>query len=184
MDTPEKTEPRGPFSRPLRLDEIKDELSGEIEATAAERKAIASLLELPELRALKLAYRLRRDGGGRYHVSGRLNADLTQTCVLSLEPLQTTVDVPLEVEFWPRRLLDELEARAEESEPDALFEWPEAIAEGKIDLGPVIYETLATALDPYPKREGADFEWAEDASKEGSETRTSPFAGLEQLKRR
>lgn len=184
MAKPQITETRGPLSRPLRLDEIKDEVSGEIEATAAERQAIATLLELPDLQALTLTYRLRRQGGGRYQASGRLKADVTQTCVLSLEPLQTTVDVPLEVEFWPRRLLEEFEARAEESEPDPLFECPEAITDGKVDLGPVIYETFATALDPYPKRKGANFDWADDASKKGDETKTSPFAALEQLKRR
>ena len=184
MEKPETTEHRCPLRRPLRLDEIKDDASGETEATAAEREAIAALLELPELRALKLVYRLRRGGGGRYHVTGRLTADVTQTCVVSLEPLPTTVDVPVEVEFWPRRLLDELQVRAAESDPDPLFGWPEPIAEGKIDLGPFLYESFATALDPYPKREGAHFEWADEAPKEVGETLTSPFAALEQLKRR
>ncbi|MGI8724392.1 MAG: YceD family protein [Methyloceanibacter sp.] len=184
MEKPETIEQRRPLSRPLRLDEIKDYLSGEIEATAAEREAIAALLDLPELRSLKLVYRLRRGGGGRYHLTGRLTADVTQIGVVSLDPLPATVDVPIEVEFWPRRLLDELQARAEESEPDPLFEWPEPIAEGKIDLGPLIYETFATALDPYPKREGAQLDWADEASKERGETPTSPFAALEQLKRR
>ena len=184
MEKPETIEQRGPLSRPLRLDEIKDDLSGEIEASAAEREAIAARLDLSELRALKLVYRLRRGGGGRYHVTGRLTADVTQTCVVSLDPFPTTVDVPVDVEFWPRRLLDELQARAAETDPDPLFEWPEPIAEGKIDLGPFIYETFATALDPYPKREGTHFEWADEASKEAGETPTSPFAALEQLKRR
>ena len=165
------------------LEEIKGETSDTFIASAAERRAIAALLELPELAALKFEYRVRRGGGGRHHLSGRLTADLTQTCVVTLEPLQNRVDVPVDVDFWPERLLAELEARAEEgvSDPDA--EWPEPITEGKIDIGPVIYETLATSLDPYPRREGASFDWAEAPETNGEEEKTSPFAALERLKR-
>jgi hypothetical protein len=50
-------------------------------------------------------------------------------------------------------------------------------------LGPVIYDTLATALDPYPKREGVRFAWSEaDAEAAGAEKAKGPFAALKRLK--
>ncbi len=94
-----------PLSRILKVDEIKDGASGEIVATAAEMHAIAGLLDLARLEGLTFNYRLDRGIAGRLHLSGRLKADLTQTCVVSLEPVDARVDVPVEIEFWPETLL-------------------------------------------------------------------------------
>jgi uncharacterized metal-binding protein YceD (DUF177 family) len=174
---------RGPLTKAIGLEEIKGDISGSFVASPAERGAMAALLELPELAAVRFDYTVRRGGGGRHHLSGRLTADVTQTCVVTLEPVQGRVDVPVDVEFWPERLLAELEARAEEGASDPDAEWPEPIIEGKIDIGPVIYETLATSLDPYPRREGASFEWADAPEPKGEVEKSSPFAALERLKR-
>jgi hypothetical protein len=76
------------------------------------------------------------------------------------------------------------ERNAADPGTSGLLDWPEAIVEGRIDLGPVIYESLATALDPYPKREGARFRWAEDEGKEAETAKTGPFAALAALKQR
>ncbi len=46
-------------------------------------------------------------------------------------------------------------------------------------LGPVVYETLATSLDPYPKSAGASFQWSQDGPEEHE---NGPFAGLKRLK--
>ena len=51
-----------------------------------------------------------------------------------------------------------LSGSAEETGSQGLLDWPEAVVDGRIDLGPVIYESLATSLDPYPKRPGASFD--------------------------
>ena len=77
---------RPPFSRQFRLDEIRDGMSGTIEATEAERAAICPLLELKGLGALALTYRLFLTGAGRLRLKGQLKAEVTQTCVVSLEP--------------------------------------------------------------------------------------------------
>jgi uncharacterized metal-binding protein YceD (DUF177 family) len=101
--------------------------------------------------------------------------------VVSLEPVETAIDVPVEVEFWPAPLIEELERKAEDPGQSGLLDWPEAITDGTIDLGPMIYETLATTLDPYPKKAGVSFQWSEGPeSAEGSES--GPFAALKRLK--
>ena len=113
-----------------------------------------------------------------------LGATVTQTCVVSLDPVETALDLPVEVEFWPAGFVEELARNADGPGTHEVVDWPEAVVDGKIDLGPVIYETLATALDPYPKKEGASFQWSqgpEDAPETG---KSGPFAALAALKRR
>lgn len=172
------------LSRVLKVDEIKDGASGEIDANDAEMKAIACLLDLVRLERLTFDYRFRHVGGGRLHLSGQLKAQVTQTCVVSLDPIDATIDVPVEIEFWPEALLQRSETSEDEPGNVALLDWPEPIVGGRIDLGVVAYETLATALDPYPKREGVSFDWSQGAPKEAPEAKSGPFAALAALKRR
>lgn len=173
-----------PFSRPLRIDEIKDGVSGSIEATAAEMAAIANLLDLKGLEDLAMTYRLFRAGAGRLRLKGELKAKVTQTCIVSLEPVQSELDVPVEAEFWPSEMIAAHKESEEEQGGALIADWPEPISDGKIDLGPFVYETLATSLDPYPKKEGVSFEWSQGAEQPRSEAGTSPFAALGAWKRR
>jgi hypothetical protein len=171
-----------PLARTFRVDELKEGEERTIEVNRAERETIAALLDLAALDRLSLAFRLHRRGQGRVAVHGTLAA-ASQTCVVSLEPVDSALEVPVEVEFWPIPMIDDLAASPDEAASHGTLDWPEPIEGGKIDLGPVIYETLATALDPYPKREGVSFEWSE-AGGAGAEPEQaeSPFAALKRLK--
>lgn len=175
---------RAPLVRLLKVDEIADGETGEIAATPAELGSIARLLDLAALDAMALSYRLTRGGEGRVHLSGRLTAQVTQACVVSLEPVAASIDVPVEVDFWPAPLFEALEHSAGEPGHTGLLDWPEPIVDGKIDLGSILYETLATTLDPYPKREGASFQWPQGAPQPPQPAKTGPFAALAALKRR
>jgi len=108
---------------------------------------------------------------------------VTQTCVLSLDPVPAQIDVPVEAEFWPAAMIA-AEVKREAEGGSTLADWPEPIKDGRIDLGPLIYETLATSLDPYPKRDGVSFEWSQGAEAPGPERKSSPFAALDRLKPR
>jgi uncharacterized metal-binding protein YceD (DUF177 family) len=172
-----------PLSRILRVDDIEDGEDYSVEASRSERDAIASLLDLVELEAFRFAGRFHFGGEGRLLLEGTLTARPTQTCVVSLEPVESTIKVPVMIEFWPEARIDALARTADEATSHGILDWPESIVEGKIDLGPLLYETLATSLDPYPRREGASFEWRE--APEGAEAREradSPFAALSKLK--
>jgi uncharacterized metal-binding protein YceD (DUF177 family) len=175
---------RPPLSRTVRIEEVKDGEERVIEVNPAERAVIAVLLDLVVLDQLSFACRFYRRGEGRFVMLGTLTASVTQTCVVSLEPVASALQVAVEIEFWPAPLVDQLTASADETASHGMVDWPEPIVEGKLDLGPVIYETLATALDPYPRREGASFEWSNEAEAPGTEQTLNPFAPLAQLKRR
>ncbi len=175
---------RAVLSRPLKVDEIRDGTSGETTVTKSEMEGIARLLDLVALSGLTFSYRFKAGGSDRLHLTGRLRANVTQTCVVSLDPVEANLDVPVEVEFWPAPLVEELERNAEEPGTLGLLDWPEAVVDGRIDLGPVIYESLATALDPYPKREGVSFDWSQGLPQEAGEGKSGPFAALAALKRR
>jgi len=172
-----------PLSRTLRIADLEEHTEHRIEATGTEKADIMRLLELVRLDGLTFDYRLRRGAGGRIHLSGQLKALAVQTCVVSLEPVEAVIDVPVEAEFWPAPLIEALEEKAEDPGQSGLRDWPDAITDGTIDLGPLVYETLATSLDPYPKRPGASFQWSQGAS-EAEAPESGPFAALAKLKKR
>ena len=175
---------RPPLSRTVRIEDVKDGEERVIEVTPAERTAVAGLLDLVALDQLGFAYRFYRRGEGRFVMEGTLVTSVTQTCGVSLEPVASALQVAVEIEFWPAPLVEQFTASADETASHGMVDWPEPIVEGKVDLGPVIYETLATALDPYPRREGASFEWPGEAEAPGTEQARNAFAALAQLKPR
>jgi hypothetical protein len=179
----EKTEL--PLSRGLRVDDIEDGEDYATEASQGEREAIAKLLDLVGLEALRFHGKFHFGGEGRLLLEGTLSARMTQTCVVSLDPVETTHDVPVAAEFWPQARIDALAATADEAASHGILDWPEPVIDGRIELGGLLYETLATGLDPYPRRAGASFEWTESPDEAASATAPgSPFAALSRLRGR
>ena len=173
------------LTRSMEVDDVEDGEAGLIEVTHDERAAIVRLLDLVALDRLAFAYRLKREGEGRIGLTGTLSASATQTCVVTLKPVPSTLEVPVSVEFWPLRFIRQLEGKAEEPAGHSMLDWPEPVRDGTIDLGPVIYESFATALDPYPRKEGADFAWNQGPPAEIlAEKAPGPFAALGKLKQR
>jgi uncharacterized metal-binding protein YceD (DUF177 family) len=179
-----REEPLRPaLSRVLRVDDIEDGDDYSVEASKSERDAIASLLDLLALEAFRFAGRFHFAGEGRLLLEGALTARPTQTCVVSLEPVESTIEAPVKIEFWPEARIDALAETADEATSHGILDWPEPIVDGKIELGPFLYETLATSLDPYPRREGASFEWREASDETEPRVKAdSPFAALSKLK--
>lgn len=171
-----------PLNRKIKLAMVDPSIERTIEIDDDERQAVMELLDLRDLSGLRLDYRLRQASGKRVHVTGRLKADVVQTCVVSLEPVPARVDIAVDGEFWPPEKISALRERADDPSQAAAINWPEPIDGDVIDLGPLLYETLATALDPYPKKTGARFEWSD--SKVSAETpKNSPFQVLKGLKK-
>lgn len=142
-----------------------------VEATEAERAALARRLRIPALRALAATLELRPAHGGRVRATGRMRAEVAQTCVVTLEDFPQTVAEDLD---W--LLLPPGEAPNE----DPYAEGPDEVESDAAgaDLGEALAQALSLALDPYPRKPGAELpEVASDAA-------ANPFAALAKLRAR
>src|SRR5215470_344336 len=87
------------FSRPVRLDELSQhEHSYEIEAGEAERAALARRFGLESIGRLKAAVGLRSEAADRrVRLRGHFEADVVQSCVVTLEPVPAQLAGDFEV---------------------------------------------------------------------------------------
>ncbi len=157
-------------SRPLALDRVGPAgVTILVQASPAELPAVAARLGVPAVQSLRCEFRLRRIGG-IIEAHGELVASLTQQCVISLDDFDSTVRDQFTVHFVPAGTEDE------DPEPDAPDQIP---FEGSmVDLGEAAVEQLALALDPYPRRPGAEM------PAEASEPLQGAFAALASLRTR
>ncbi|MDX2308336.1 MAG: DUF177 domain-containing protein [Hyphomicrobium sp.] len=153
-------------------------------ATPAERAALAAALALPSIEALEVTYRIEPDRHHLYRMTGRLRADLTQTCVVSLEPVAAVVEEEIDVVFVDQRSdTDDEASDAEEADREILSGPDEELIEnGRFHVGQIVYEVLSAGLDPYPRKAGAEFDWT-DAKAAAESAASNPFAVLKSLKR-
>lgn len=173
-----------PFSRPLTLTEVPPEgLEIKIVATEAERAALARINDLPAVLSLEAALRARRWRGDGLEVTGELRALVRQTCVVTLDEFDSDVIEPIELRFAPPKEAPKPRSRRHEPEPEAIEQNmldddpPDPLIGGAVDLGAVVSEFLTLAVDPYPRKPGAEF--VEPAPEEEEEDGVvSPFAKL------
>jgi uncharacterized metal-binding protein YceD (DUF177 family) len=153
-----------PFARRVRVESIpSDGLEQTIEASEAERAALAKRDGLPAIGRLVAKFVLRRVGRGMVRVRGEVHVEATQACVVSLEPFDVTLNEPVDVRFAapdgegarrgaPPEATAEAVAFAMDDE-DA----PDPIVDGQIDLGALAAEFMLLGLDPYPRKPGVEF---------------------------
>lgn len=166
------------FERPLRIDTIGTSARDvEIEADPDERAGLARRFAIDALNLLTARASVgRRDDEIR--ASGRLQAALVQSCVATGAALSARLDVPFDVVFRDEPPADAPDAGIElsESDCDVVF-----YRGGAIDLGEVVAETLALAIDPYPRSPDADAVLKELGVL--SEGEAGPFAVLAGLRK-
>ena len=172
------------FCRPIHLGEVEEaSLSIELVATEDECRLLADRFEqlsISDLRAfLTLAW---LDPGRVLSITGSLGAEVLQTCIVSLEPLEAVVDEEVNLVFARDvQGLNDIDDLAD-AEP----------LEGEtIDLGEIIAGEFSLALDPYPRREDVDLAKIDlgigVSVFDGEETekrleRRNPFSALTQFK--
>lgn len=154
-----------------------------ITADAAARARVAERLGLQSLDKLTAQLEVTPQGTGAT-VAGHVDADVVQRCVVSLAPVPAHVREDISVKFAVPQVAKK---PAADDEEEALFddaeEIPEAIVDGRIDLGELAVSQIALGLDPYPRAPGAAFDpakWGIGGEKTVSD---SPFAALAKLKR-
>jgi uncharacterized metal-binding protein YceD (DUF177 family) len=165
------------FAHQLRLDQIRDGERIDLAADEAERAAIGVRLGLEAVDRLDAHATLSRNGDV-VRAEGRLAASLTQSCVITGDPVAAHIDEPFELKFLPAPQDgapdEEIELGADDC--DIVF-----YDGGVIDLGGAIADTLALSLDPYPRSAGADAALREAGVM--SEEQASPFAVLAKLRK-
>jgi uncharacterized metal-binding protein YceD (DUF177 family) len=133
------------FSRLERVDTIGDkERSIRIEADERERAALSARFGLIALDELHATLTMRRQGDS-VAVAGAVSASVVQACSVTGDPLPVTIDEPVALRFVETLELGE-EIELGEDALDTV-----EIDNGTIDLGEAAAETMALALDPFPR---------------------------------
>lgn len=166
------------MSRPLALEKIGPqgaELA--IEATAEERAALAARFGLVRIDDLRASVGLEWVNGGRLRLKARIEARVVQTCVVSLDDVENTVDETVEILFETPDGAETAREVVLEASDDA-----EPMPGDPIDLGEIIAEEFALSLDPYPRR--PDMAPVGESEGDPSESPVQgPFQDLARLKR-
>ena len=168
-----------PWSVPVAVDDIPDTgLHIAIDAPAATRAELAELAAVRELPQLSAVFDLTRQGAG-VHVAGHVSARVGQTCVVTLEPIESDIQEAVDLTFVPApaggALAEPKSARKRTSGGD---EPREPLVDGTLDLGALATEFLILGIDLYPRKAGAQF-----APPKVADAGEHPFAALELLKK-
>ncbi len=142
------------------------------EATAEELVALKRYAEVENLISFKSEVKVSPLSGGKFKVTGTVQAHAIQSSVVNLEAVPSLVDETFSVEYWPSELFEE--AGIMPLDDDG----PEVLAGGRILIGALLCELLAVSLDPYPRNEGESFEW------DSPEPEASPFAELAKFRKK
>lgn len=115
-------------------------------------------------------------------VDGAVEASLTQSCVVSLQPFDA--DIATEFSEIFDRDAEELNLEEDEDSPwDSAADIPEFLEGDRLDLGDIAVQYLSLALDPFPRKPDADL--MDSAAGEGVSLnegeRENPFAALKAL---
>ncbi|MDB5560956.1 MAG: hypothetical protein JWN11_374 [Hyphomicrobiales bacterium] len=148
-------------------------------ADATQRQALAELLEISAIERLDVTLNATTFRGG-IRVLGRLRAVIEQPCVVTLVPVRQEIDEAVDRVFLPEADASRPAAASAEifvdldaDDPPDHFSGPEA------DLSDLIIETLALAIDPYPRAPGASVDAPQMDKDDEIE---SPFSSLKALK--
>ncbi|MGB0573073.1 MAG: YceD family protein [Alphaproteobacteria bacterium] len=145
-----------------------ERLVEKIHVDKVECTAIAERLGILSIENMTIDLELFRDLTGDVNLVGRIDADIVQACVVTLEPVAQHIDAPIYQRF---------SGRAEDNEGED--EDPvEPIVEDAIEVGDVIVQNLSLVLDLYPRAPGAEFEEVDDEAGKP----TGPFAALAALR--
>jgi uncharacterized metal-binding protein YceD (DUF177 family) len=145
-----------------------------ISAKPEEREALAKRFELLALTRLEAKVNLTPIAGGFYRLAADFEADLSQACAITSEPVPAHIAESFTLTYGPTEEASEiiLDGEAEPIEP---------LDDGMIDIGEAVAQQLSLSLDPFPRAPGASLEEAADLSDPAP--RESPFAALAKLRK-
>ena len=147
-----------------------------LSANDEQRAKLAKWVGVEAIEAFVARITLQRRSANRFAYDARLAADILQSCVVTLEPVHSHLDVNVERTLHLVKVPSSAQVSPRELAP-CTEEGPEEIQDPRYDIAGPVLEEFALAIDPYPRAPGVVFEAAAD-----SEPRESPFAALKSLK--
>ena len=173
-DSNDRTGDKHLWRVPVAVDKIPETgRQMEISADTDVRAAVAKIAGVEAVHHLAAVFDLTRHGHDGVRVDGKVFGTVEQHCVVTLDPIQTSVEEAFDLVFASR---GQIEASAEHSRASAP---PEVLQDGIVDLGAVAIEFLLLGIDPYPRKPGAIFA----APLEPEIGANRPFAALAALKK-
>jgi uncharacterized protein len=161
---------------PVRLEDVPETgIHLDLDADEEARARLAAVAGLLSVSRLHASVDLARHGYG-LRASGRVTATIGQTCVVSLEPLENTVDETFDVLFLPQETAVEASSVPVPAAED-VDDTRETLVHGTADIGAVAAEFFLLGIDRYPRKPGAVF-----APPVEDRAGDSPFAVLAKLK--
>lgn len=165
-----------------------------ISAAEDERKALCKRLDLAVISSLSADVTLHREKGNVIHVNGLMKANVTQHCVVTMDPVQTQIEQTFEGWYADQdRIVMLAKARHERlgrlanSEIPILDEKedPEPLTNGMIDIGELVVQSLSLELDRFPRRRGLEEPEIVEVSVGPEEVnlRKNPFEALKNWKK-
>ncbi len=144
-----------------------------------ERASIANWLSLVALKRLEATVEAVPVADGGIRLRAAFEADVIQSCVITLEPVPTCLQEAFELLYLPEIPRQNSAKNGESTvDVDLEAEQPELLVGDEIDMGAVISEHLVLALDPYPRKPGAALE----PNRAGADGAEHPFAALQKLR--
>lgn len=190
MSTP--TEPDAPplpvtMRLPVRKLDVEGETPVALVPDAETLVRLARHLDVDWLADVSLAGSLSPEGRRGWRLEARLRARVGQRCVVSLDPVETVIDSRVSRSYQPgAEAAGVIALSLGEAGEDEDDEPPEPLCD-EIDLGAVLVEELALAIDPYPRAPGAGLGTVSRTPPGAApidETAEKPFAGLAGLRAR
>lgn len=141
------------FSRPMTLAEAKRQTGALVlAADEGERAALAARFGLAALDRLDARILFEVDDE-TIRLTGDVAGKAVQYCVATGEPVPASVRAPLEVRLVPEAATGEVEEVELDSADLDVETYPPG---GRFDVGEIVAETFALALDPWPRSVEAD----------------------------
>jgi uncharacterized metal-binding protein YceD (DUF177 family) len=168
------------FSRIVTPDRLgAPRLEESLEASSDEGALVARRLGILAVDRLAAALVVKNLGSGLYRVEGPWEAEVQQACVVTLEPVVDRVSGRVEASFEARDRAAGRDGSEVEVDPEAA-DPAEVLPDEGIDLGELVVQELAVALNPYPRAPGAEVPAAYKPPED--DENTGPFAALRALK--
>ena len=151
----------------------------EVAPDAAARGELAKILNVEAVEAMQASLTVTPLRGG-IRALGRLSARIVQASVVSFEPVYQDIDEAIDRVFLPQST-DHVPTPGSEVFVDLEDDdFPDHIDGPEVDLSALLIETIALAIDPYPRRPGESLE-SLGLNIDGEAS--GPFAALTKLKK-